>query len=175
MEILTLTKDSIKIKGKISSFVVDPIVALRTKTQADAVIILTKQQNYETSKIEGGRVIIQSPGEYEVGGVKITGFRVNNDLNYNILIDGIDLLLTSSSSLAKQKEPTRDYHVLVLEADAVIDDSVIATFSPQMVVLYGEKSGELFASLGTTKKTKSSKITLKKEQLPEELEVVLLE
>lgn len=175
MEISILTKDSIKIKGKNSSFVVDPTALLRAKTQADAVLIATKLKEYDTSKIEEQRVIIQAPGEYEVGGVKITGFRVDSYLNYNILIDGIELLLTSSSSLTAQKEPMRDYNIIVLQADSVLDESVIAAFSPQMVVLFGEKSEEMFNALGTSKKSKASKVALKKEQLPEEVEAVLLE
>lgn len=174
MEVTLLTQDSIKIKGKNSSFVVDPTTQLRVKTQADAVIVLTKVLDYSLSKIEESRVVIQGPGEYEVGGVKITGARADSNFSYNFLIDGIDVFLTSVLAISKIKEP-RDYNMLIVQVNSVIDESLIAAFSPNIVVLYGEKAEEVFNVLGANKKTKTSKLTLKKEQLPTEMEVILLE
>ena len=73
MDIYIIAKDCLRLKGKRSTFIVDPTAALKSKTPTDAVIVLNEQEKYDLSKIEESRVTIKGPGEYEIGGVFITG------------------------------------------------------------------------------------------------------
>lgn len=173
MEIFQISKNSIKIKGKNSSFAVDPNDLIKAKTQADAVIVLLGE-SLNLDKIEEQRVIIQGPGEYEVSGTKVTGFLLEGKNAYSLQLDGIDVLLASLETLKKLKEPTRDYKILVLNANAIIDGSEITALAPSVVLLFGEKAEDVAKTLsGNT--SRLPKFVLKKEQLPEEMQVVVLQ
>ena len=165
---------SLKIKGKSSSFVVDPNNTIKSKTQADAVLLLKEKEKYDLSKIEDSRVLISANGEYEVSGTKIAAFNADSHIFYCLDIDEIQVLITTEDALLGIKESMRDYHMIVLNVNKIIDASLITALTPRVVILYGEKSGDLAKVLGSEKE-KSAKFSVKKEQIPEEMEVVVLE
>ena len=55
MDIAILTGDALRVKGKNSTLVLNPITAT-TKTEADGVILLDKFLNFSDAKIEGSRI-----------------------------------------------------------------------------------------------------------------------
>lgn len=163
MEITTLSKTSIKIKGKNASLVIDPEKSISTKTKADAIILLSKPKDYDNTKIEEHRVVIQAPGEYEVSGIKISAHRFNHDLVYQMSIDGLRIGLANSSSIENGKDKLSDLSVVILHATAPVDESAIAVLAPRLVILYGVES-----------KDRLNKFSVTAERLPEEMETVLL-
>lgn len=174
MEITQISFDCLKIKGKNSIFVVDPNDAIKSKTIADAILLLKDREKYSLSKIEDSRLLISGSGEYEVSGTKIAAFYLNNHIYYCIELDGLQILLTTSEALPRLKESMKDYHLIIVNVNKIIDESLITALAPRIAVLYGEKSKEFAKALGSQKEAEP-KFSIKKEQIPEEMEVVVLE
>ncbi len=94
MEIAVLDKETIRIKGKNASFIIDPTSSI-SKTSADAIIFLTdvSDVNGPSSKVSDARVIIKGPGSYEIGGVRISGTKSGRDFYYSFNIDGLAIFI----------------------------------------------------------------------------------
>ncbi|MBI2431228.1 MAG: hypothetical protein HYV39_04400 [Candidatus Levybacteria bacterium] len=168
MEILPLSNVSLKIKGKKASLVVDPQV-IREKVEADGIVILT-QEDFAAAKIEGARVVLRGPGEYEVSGIKISGVKVGGHLVYKLHVDGINIALTTGSATEGLKDQLSDHHILILYADAAIDSSIVATLEPRVVLFYGQQAKD-FVKDGVS----TAKFFITKEKLPEKMETVILQ
>jgi len=170
MEIAIVSAASIRIKGKLATLVVDPSLA-KTKVTADATLIL-KRDSAEGGEVEGSRLTMSGPGEYEVGGVKITGVKGGDCTAYYLSLDGISLLVTPVSSL-KGKESLRDVDIVILLADALADPSALATVTSGVAVFYGPQAEENVKALGKEVQ-KVEKYSIAREKLPQEMEVILL-
>ena len=172
MEVALLDKTSLRIKSKSSNFVVDPFEKM-TKTPADAVIILAKD-DVDFSRVLDFRVIIKSPGEYEVGGVKVSGIDLDGNTVYDLKIDNIGVLLAKSSSLSKVSEKLKEYEIVICQVDGEINQSVITALEPRVVVFYGEKAEEASKSLGNVSSQTLQKYSATEDKLPEEMQVIVL-
>lgn len=170
MEIAVVSPSSIRIKGKQVSFVVDP-TPTKAKQAADAVFI-TQGNTLESPDIEGVRLTMSGAGEYEVGGVKITGVKSGETTSYFFTVDGITMLIAAASSL-NGKESLRDVAVAVIAADTLADQSALATVANAAAVFYGEQAAENVKALGKEVQPIAKYVTTK-EKLPQEMEVVLL-
>ena len=173
MDVAILDKESIRIRGKNSSFVIDPGVKIQ-KVSADAIAFL-KDTGIDAgvSRVTDFRVIIKGCGEYEVGGVRILVTKSDGNLLYSLSVDGISILLARTSGLSKTQE-AGEYNILVLNVDCEFKDTMVTGFSPSTVLLYGEKSSEALKMLGE-KASKSQKFSVSADKLPTEMQVVLLE
>ena len=173
VDVTILDKESVRIKGKNSSFVIDPAVKIQ-KVSADAVIFL-KDAGDESgvSRVTDFRVIIKGCGEYEVGGVRILVTKSDGNLLYSLSVDGISILLARTSGLSKTQE-AGDYNILILNVDCDFKDTMVTGFSPSTVLLYGERSSEALKMLGR-ESSKSQKFTVSADKLPTEMQIVLLE
>ncbi len=173
VDVSVLSKNSIKIRGKNSSFAIDPEVKIQ-KVSADAVFFL-KETGDESgvSRVTDFRVIIKGCGEYEVGGVRILITKSDGNFLYSLSVDGISILLARTSGLSKIQE-AGEYNILVLNVDSDFKDPMVTSFSPSAVVLYGEKAADAVAGLGKTA-SKSQKFSVSSDKLPLEMQVVLLE
>lgn len=173
MDIYIVAQGCLRLKGKRSAFVVDPTVALKSKTAADAVIILSEQEKYDLSKIEESRVTIKGPGEYEVSGTKITAFRNAQNIVYSILIDGLSILLGKTDAIEAAKEKLGKHNVLLIKVEGKLNEETIAALEPNVVIFYGDGAEEAVKALG--KQTSAvSKYSVTFEKLPEEMETVVL-
>ncbi|MCL5438732.1 MAG: hypothetical protein M1268_01945 [Patescibacteria group bacterium] len=173
MEIALISKDALKIKGKHASLALDPGPDLRTKTVVDAILLLDKNEENNFPKIEGQRVVISGPGSYEAGKIKISGISSGGDLMYSVRVDGIEMLLSKASAIKKIQDTERDYDIVVLNADSLIEESLITSLSPKTVVLYGEKSEEMSKAFGESSLEKVNRYQTTLEKLPKEMEIVL--
>jgi len=70
MEITYLENKCLKIKGKKTVLIFNPNLLI-SKTVGDVVIFL-KDINYDLKKVDEYRLVISGPGEYEIGGIKIS-------------------------------------------------------------------------------------------------------
>lgn len=172
MEVTLLSDTSIKIKGKQAGIVVNPQKA--TKASADAVIF-TSFTPESVSGIEGQRLIINGPGEYEIGGIKITGYRVADALSYLIIVDGVDVAVVHAQHVFAMQEIIKEAHCVVVCTDVLVDASAIAKLSPQVVVLYGKENDASAKALGKDTVTHTGKFQTTFEKLPQEMEVVVLQ
>lgn len=172
MEVLLLEKTSLRIKSKHANFVVDPIDKIQ-KTSADAVIILS--ENYDTSKITDFRVVVKSAGEYEVGGVKISGIALSDSIVYYLSPENISVFLAKASSLEKiSADKIGECQVAVINVDFALNQSVVTAMEPKTVILYGEKAEEAAKLLGKGDVESSQKYIIAQDKFPEEMQVILL-
>src|SRR5437773_2564093 len=114
MEIALITPSAFKLKGKQVTLLVNPL-SDHKKAAVDATLFFSRvPDTFDTSILEGNKILIDGAGEYEVGGVKIAGTTSGNDLYYEIGIDGIELVVAKISSLAKRKDDSKEYQIAVI-------------------------------------------------------------
>jgi hypothetical protein len=167
MEISILPKSSLKIKGKNASFVIDP----KDSTLYNAAILLG---NSSSENANEEMVVFNGPGEYEVGGIKISGVRSEMGVNYSLSVDGVDIALGRISSLEKLHTKMKEHNIVVALCDEVISASFLTSLSSNTIILYGEKAVEVAQVFGETVK-KQPKYSTTKDKLPLEVETVVLE
>lgn len=173
MDISIISKNSIKIRGKRVSFIIDPS-SDGPKISADAVIYLSNGLPVNAPRVEGYRVIIKGQGEYQVEGAMIVGVRTDKGYVYRITVDGMQVLVAKASDISKFKGDMDSSEILILNADSEIEASVVTNMEPRTVILYGEKKEDAAKILGKNEIKKTEKATLSKEQLPEMMEVIAL-
>lgn len=173
MEITCLSQTTIKVKGKQASVVIDPEKSV--KTTADAVLFSSSDwSNSDANNIEGQRLIIHGPGEYEIGGIKIRAYPGIQHVVYALHIDNLDVLVCWACDIAKAQEAIKESQCVVIAADEKADASVIAKLSAQVVVFYGQQAVESAKRLGKESITPVAKYATTLEKLPAEMETVVL-
>lgn len=171
MDISIIGNNSIKLKGKGATFIVDPTSGM-PKTPADAVILLNGKNNVDVSRVTESRIIIDGPGGYEVGGAKISGTTTPRGFLYRLSVDGIDIII--GRSIEAKVEGFNSCQVLVVNADAEFSESFVTALEPKIAVLYGEKKAESAKTLGAESVSLVPKVTVVKDKLPEKMEIVTL-
>ncbi len=172
MDVTLLSENSIKIKGKKASLIVDP-QAKTPKNTAD--IILSLKGEIDPSRVDEYRLIIDDDGEYEVGSVKVTG-QSKGDLGifYNINIDNIQVIIAKVSTLEKLTDTGSEAEVAILNVDSVLNEAIVASLESKIIILYGEKVNEGIKALGKNDLVPTKKLSIVKEKLPEETQIVWL-
>lgn len=172
MDITILSKDSLKIKIKKTTVIIDPNKET-PKTDADAILALS--ENVDKERINEYRVLINGAGEYEVSGLKISAFLATTDLIFSFNLETCEAILAKASSLSKiSTDKIKDYSVVVVNADSDINQSIITSMEPRIIIVYGEKANEAVKTLGKENLVKSSKVSINEDKLPEETEIYLL-
>lgn len=171
MDISIIGKNSIKIKGKEATFVVDPSREM-PKTPADAVILLNGSDNIDISRATDFRIVISGPGGYEVGRAKISGTTTPKGTLYRLFIDGITVILGRASET--KAEGFSSCQVLVINTDSEFNESSITSLEPKIVALYGDKKVESAKTIGAENVSTVNKLIATKDKLPEKMEVVIL-
>ena len=171
MDISIIDGNSIKLKGKQATFIVDPSKQM-PKTSADAVILLDGEENIDVSRVTDSRIILNGQGEYEVSGVKIAGMKTPKGTLYKLSIDGISIILGFATEL--KTEGFNACQVALINTGSDFNESFVTALEPKMTVLYGEQKLEAAKALGKESAIPVSKVTTSKEKLPVEMEVAVL-
>lgn len=168
MEIALLPNDSLRIKSKYASLVIDP----SDKTAYNAALLL--RLSASDIKMLEQTVIIDGPGEYEVGGIKLTGMRIENDRVYSIVLDGIDVLIGKLSALEKLQHKLKEHHIVIAYDERVENASFITSLATNVVVFYGEKAREIATTFGKENVKEIGKYITTFDKLPPEVETIVL-
>lgn len=171
MEIYIIGKNSLRLKGKRVTLVVDPTEQL-PKTSADAVIFLNGKDGKSAAKVADYRVIIDGPGGYEISGAKISGTRTSKGFFYRLSIDGVNIFLGPGADV--KIEDFNACQVAIIDTSVDFNGSFVTALEPKIAVLYGDKKTESAKTLGAENASAVSKITIIKDKLPEKMEVVVL-
>lgn len=172
MDIQIIDKDTLRLKVKKTVLAVDPKTKV-TKFDAEAIVVMDK--SYDSSRVNDYRIIFDGPGEYEVSGLKISGIKSDGDTIYGLTSDNVGILLAKASSLENvSTDKLGDYQIIIINADSLLNQKLITTIEPRVVILYGENKKEGAKLLGKENVSVSSKISLSEDKLPEELEIMLL-
>lgn len=175
MEVAILSEKTLKIKGKTSTIIIDPLSTI-SKVEAQGVLYShPKESSFSESKIEGSRLAIEGPGEYEVGGVKVLSLKANGGLVFLVEVDTVKILVGSGSEILDVHENIESYHILVINADSEFNYSSLTSLEPKVLLIYGPKSGEVKKVLGKEALENSSKYSTTFEKLPGEMQLMVLE
>lgn len=169
MEIAHITKSSLRIKGKNAVLVVDPA----QKTESNASLFLQSEQ--ESVGDTGADIVIKGPGEYETGGVKITGVRYEKGLIYSMDVDSVGVLLGKLTTFEKLHSKLKEANILVVNCDTVMDASFLSALSTNVIIFYGEKSTEIGREFGQENVKHLPKYSATIDKLPAEVEAIILE
>lgn len=173
MELALINPQTLRFRGKQVVMAVNP-TELKTRMQVDAVAFFSRMpDDFPLPFLEGIKLIIEGPGEYEVSGVKISGISQLGRNYYDLFIDNIDLLIGDATTLAKAKD-LKEYSIVAIYADIVVDQAIIAELNPKVVLLYGEKAAETMKMLGKEDISPLSKFVTSKERLPQDTQIILL-
>lgn len=153
MEIQLLSSDSIKIKGKNASVVFDP----NSKTDAEIVIVTKASGSLALDKVTNTRLMISGPGEYEAGGISISGKKVKDKVIYT-LIESMKIAVTSSD-VAGELPDDEDFDAVVVHVASGFSDEVLGPISSKCTVLYGDLAQ---ATIKSENQEKVNKVNLKK-------------
>jgi len=172
VEISIVGTNSIKIKGKQAAFIIDPSKQM-PKMTADAIILLDKKnEDIDTSRILDFRIVIDGPGEYGVGGYKISATKTPSGVIYKFLIDDINIVLGFATETKMENFGTSQ--AVIVNTNADLNESFVTALEPKLAILYGVKKTESAKSLGAESVSPVAKIALTKDKLPEKMEVVIL-
>lgn len=180
MDVTLLDAHALRIKGKRSTLVVD-YMAKKEKVEAQALLLL-KEITTSGVKIDTDALVIQGPGEYEISGTKITTLRKGNSLFYEMSIDGVPVLLTTTEALSTVKEEMDEYKLVILFANTMLEQSTLTRLQPSLIVCYGEYAKDIVSLLtkgsgeeGATPEVKPvEKVSTTIEKLSGPMQVVLL-
>lgn len=172
MDVMLLGKNSLRIKGKKASFIIDPASDLG-KTETDFSIKLNNSSEYSTAKLDGSRVDFSGPGEYEVGGIKISLIKANDERVGLFDVDGLTILTGSGAALEKVGEKVETADAVIVNATGEFDYSQLPTFEPKVLVVYGNNRDEVKKALGKEGEV-VAKFSAAKDKLGDEMQFVLL-
>jgi hypothetical protein len=168
MEIALLTKSGLRIKGKQATLAIDPV----DKATYEAVLLLAKTPE-EVTKVD--TILITGAGEYEIGGIKVSGVRSESDLLYSITVDGVEILVGKLDVLEKMQHKLKEHNIVVVNCTTEAGASFITSLAENVVMFYGEKAQEISASFGKENVKPMNKYSSTKDKLPTEVETVLLQ
>jgi hypothetical protein len=169
MEISLLSKTSLRIKGKRSVIAIDP----QDKTTSNAAILLSMPRA-KANTYDAETVIINGPGEYEIGGIKIKGTVSGNDVIYFLSVDGISILIGKIESLDKMQQKLQENNIVLALSDMVLPASFLTSLASNALIFYGEKAFEISQSFGKNDLKPIQKYITTLDKLPQEMEAVLL-
>lgn len=173
MDISSLGATSIKFRFRHAIFVVDP-GEFGSKVECDAIILLNVEKS-DLRKVTNYRIVVNGPGEYEVNKVKIIGIKIDKGIVYNILADGLGIVLGKTNEVSKMKEEINSpCQIVVLNVEDNLNQTIITGLEPKVVILYGDNKEKGAMILGKENLTPVKKFTITKDGLPQELQVVAL-
>ena len=124
MEIKVLENQSIFLKGKKESILINPSEKKREDSKYSSRIFLFTAEKYDGMGFNSDKILIRAPGEYEVGGVEINGYPVGENTIYIIHIDGIKIVfLGDLDETLSDKRIEKIESADVLMAPVLIKDS----------------------------------------------------
>lgn len=152
------------------------------KLNGDVVTISQKSGNVDADLVKPTEkresvMVFDRPGEYEVGGVGIMGLRKGEEMTFGFHLDGLNIvhLGTVNGELSeKQIDEIGPIDILLVPADGQ-GAKVIKDLNPSIAIPMGEMGAiaELADKLGA-EKTPVEKLTVGRDDLPEETSVVIL-
>lgn len=160
MDVYITKENVLKIKGNKTTILIDPQlsdVKQMPKSPADVVILTDYDKTYDLDRVEGKRLVISGPGEYEVGGISINGKRVKNGAIFVISSDSSKVLLLSDQSLRDYQDDD-GYDGIIIKVNGKVNSDAFSTFDSKQFILYGD-----FASSGIDENIqKVTSVNLKK-------------
>lgn len=170
MEISLQSVNSLKIRGKHAALYINP----QDKTANYNMAILLGNPAKSSLKIRDDVVIIDGPGEYEAGGIKVTGIKADSASVYSITIDGVELILGDREALEKVHQKVKEHNVALIHAGTFGNTSFAPALGMNAILFFGDKGKETIDTMAKEEKKESNKFSISSDKLPAETETILL-
>jgi hypothetical protein len=167
MEIALLPKNAVKVKGKHATVIVNPV---DDSTDYQAALF-----TQHSGKSKDDAVAISGPGEYEVGGIKISGIKGSAGTVYSVTVDDLDILVGDLSVLEKAQHKLKEHHMVLILTVEERDASFVTSLATNALLLYGDKAKEVIEKFAKEGMTQTGKYQVTKEKLPTEIQTILLQ
>jgi len=166
MEIAFLPKSVLRLKGKTATFAINP----HSTVAANAVLMLEPGAQNDSEET----VVLNGAGEYEIGGVKITGLRNEKSVLYSMNIDGLEIVVGSIALLSALQHKLKEHNVVVVNCDETADASFLTSLAINAVLFCGENAPAVAQGFEKEKLQKANKYSASLGKLPAEMETILL-
>lgn len=209
VDIIYFGHSCFKIRTKSVSLLIDPFSPEDTglklpKVEADAVLCTHQHpDHHDLSRVNNYRVVIERPGEYEIGGSQIYGILTFHDnehgkkrgtnTTFEIKIENISIVHLGDLGHKLdegQVESLNGVDVLLIPVggvytiDARLAKEVVGQLEPLIVIpMHYKEPGlkfnldsldEFLKEMGKEKVVKLPKLSLTKDKIPEEMQIVIL-
>lgn len=151
MDILLVKNNSIRIRGNTTTVVTDPI------SKVEAQIVLLTNGEYDLSKVEGTRLVIEGPGEYEIGGLSVVAKRVKENLIFDIADQSRVLIAPASAVSGIQGDD--EYDAILIKLNEKINTDSFSSLNAKSFILYGDLN---LLTLKNEEVIRTNKVNLKK-------------
>jgi hypothetical protein len=170
MDVSVLPGDALKIKGKQALFFIN---SSEKVSDANAVVFLT---NDHAQPDDEAVVVIDGPGDYEIGGVKLSGIRSGDDIVYSFIFDGINIMIGKIAPIEKIQHKVKEHDAVIIAPDETspTNASFITGLATNYLVAVGSNGKKLVDSFGGENPVTTNKLSLTKDKLPQEMQTVLL-
>jgi len=204
VEIIWLGRNCFRLKGRTGAVITDPCPpssGYRIGKQSADIVTLSLRDDPAYSYVEGvapGARILDAPGEYEVGGILVTGVAIHRadgsrSIAFVIEIDGIrvcHLGLVTSAPTAAVLEELGKVDVLLIPVgglnalNSAAAQDVMTTVDPSVAVPMNYKTGaekleldplERFLKETGSKAEAQARLNITRSQLPAQLTLMVLE
>lgn len=167
---VSIQKEGLRLKSKQAVFMINPT----TKTAGSNAVVFLSDKDIGPTDEE--TVVLSGAGEYEIGGVKITGIRSGEQVVYSFLLDGVDVLVGRIAPLEKLQNKLKEYDVVVLNTDDTnIKDAAFATgIATSVLMAYGSEAKALVDTMSKESAQTLNKFSATKDKLPQEMQTILL-
>lgn len=170
MEITIQAANSLKIRGKNASLYVNP----QDKSATYNAAILLFSPSKSSLKINEEAVVIDGPGEYETGGIKISGIRAGKHTAYSLTVDDIEIVLGDIKTLEKLHQKIKEHNIALIYSPEEESASFATSIATNALLFYGENAEQVVDSLAKEEKKVTPKYQATLQKLPTETETVLL-
>lgn len=167
MEIALVHKTDLRVKGKSATFIVNPT---STPVANAALLLNDSSDQFGADDI----VIIHGPGDYEVGGVKITGFKHEKGVVYSMNVDNITIVLGKIETLSAMQHKLKEHNVVVALCTEGANAAFLTSLAENAIIVYGEKAAETAQGFEKEKLKTLNKYVGAAGKLSAELETILL-
>ncbi len=154
MDVSIIKDSSLRIKGNKTAIVIDP---LPLKVEAQIAIVTGSSSDISFEKVEGLKLIIEGPGEYEVGGVSVVVKRIKDDLCFDI-VENSKILFILSSAISKISQE-EDYDAVIIKVNSKLTEDMFSAINSRLYILYGDMN---LATLKSENVEKTNRVSLKK-------------
>jgi hypothetical protein len=167
MEIALLPKNAVKVRGKQTTLVVNPVDG---STPHQVALYF-----HTTASVAADSLPIVGPGEYEVGGIKISGIKGSTGTVYSIHVDDMDILIGELSVLEKAQHKVKEHHLALILAEVERDASFVTSLATNVLMVYGSNAREVIQKFAKEGMNETNKLQITKDKLPPEIQTILLQ
>lgn len=186
MEIRLINNRTALIKGKNESVILNPTLEEIKSNKTNSRVVLVTEKKYDQFGLNGEKVIIRGPGEYEVGGIEVTGLSGGEGQTiYIITVDGVDVGVVGNLSVEltdKKIERVAEIDVLVVALGNMTNKTILKwakKWGANYVIPmnYEDKEGAVKSFLDEADREDLEPVEVlkvEKDNLPEGMEIVVL-